>query len=104
MKQKKTVNMKSNRKPPNTLMPAFDMQPAFAYDRRYPPLFFAPPANAEEEVWRQRSMQRVAREYFRLGSKEGNGHMTNMSNGMTLGEYAMQICVERNDKRRRSKF
>ena len=72
----------------------------FVYDRRYPPLFFAAPVNADEERQSAQSMARVAREYFRMGSNPDNTDQTCMSNGMTLGEYAMHICVERNTKRR----
>jgi hypothetical protein len=72
----------------------------FVYDRQNAPLFFVGPKNEEENRWRQMSLQRVSREYFRLGSRTDTSHMTNMSNGMTLGEYAMQICVDRNIKRK----
>lgn len=74
---------------------------AFTYDRRYPPLFFVTPTNEDEERQCHQSMARVAREYFRLGSKPENTDMTTLSNGSTLGEYAMYVCVERNTKRRR---
>lgn len=78
----------------------FSPQP-FTYDRRYPPLFFVAPQNEEEEEWRQRSLQRVSREYFRLGTRPDTTHQTSLSNGMELGELAMFICCRRNDKRRR---
>lgn len=73
----------------------------FVYDRRYPPLFFAAPETDEETRAWAASMARIAREYFRLGSDPQNTDETCMSNGITLGEYAMHICVERNTKRMR---
>jgi hypothetical protein len=85
------------------LKPVYFDNLTFKYNRCYPPLFFASPVTEEEEQYRLESLQRVSREYFRLGSKPENSHMTSMSNGMTLGEYAMQICVDRNTKRKYNK-
>lgn len=74
-------------------MDLFDDTP-FEYNREYPPLFFVRHEDEEE------CMHAVAREYFRLGTQRGASHMTTLSNGMTLGEYAMNLCLYRNQKRK----
>jgi hypothetical protein len=80
----------------------FDDAP-FVYDRDQYPLFFTPLA-PHEQAQQALSMQRVAREYFRLGSDPASSHLTCLSNGMTLGEYAMHVCVARNAKRRKDEL
>lgn len=73
----------------------------FQYDRLLPPMFFT--ADGSDALKNNTLVyNRISREYFRLGSRKDTTHETVMSNGMTLGEYAMMICVERNVKRKRA--
>jgi len=66
----------------------------FSYNRNFPPNFIvhSPRKQCVDS-------EKLAREYFRLGQKVGSSHLTVMSNGMSLGEYAMQVCVDRNRRR-----
>lgn len=74
----------------------------FVYNRNHPPLFFAAPTREEFVSWKQ-SMAATSREYFRH-VRSSNGvlldHRLTLSNGMTMGEFAMWTCVKKNAKRK----
>jgi hypothetical protein len=72
---------------------------SFVYDRAAFPLFF-PPVHSLDPLRQTASVQRVAREYYQRGSTSGTTHLNCLSNGMTLGEYAMLEIVTRNHRRR----
>ena len=72
----------------------------FSYDRRHPPLFFTHSKDMKEYKEIQKMVRNDSKEYFRLASYPNTTHLTVMSNGMTLGEYAMKIIVDRNQKRK----
>lgn len=80
----------------------FFSEDSFFYDRRYPPLFFHEPKTKKEDRKRVEAMYKMSREYFRLGSQPGSTHHTTMPIGLTLGEYAMYLCIEKNYRRQSS--
>ena len=72
----------------------------FAYNRMYPPLFFAVPTLQEAIYWQQ-SMSRLTREYFKVCKKNSSCYNI-LSNGMTTGEFAMHLITQNHHKRVRS--
>lgn len=72
----------------------------FNYDRSYPPLFLAKPTSEEQETW-SKSMDDVAREYFRMSRLYNISAQTMLSNGITAGEYGMYTLLENHQKRNR---
>lgn len=72
----------------------------FVYDRNYVPLFFAP----RQDMAVPLDIARYSREFFRKATLAGASEHTVMSNGMTLGEWAMYVLTHRHtvtEKRRK---
>jgi len=68
------------------------------YDRRYPPLMVHPTPK-EWEVWKE-SMKAIIPEYWRMSRIPHTTWKTVLLNGMTLGECAMRIICDYNDRRK----
>jgi hypothetical protein len=71
---------------------------AYTYDRRYPPLFFNMMSSAQMSTW-LRAVPKINREYFRVAMKCCDNADTVLSNGMTLAEWAMFLCVQKHHHR-----
>ena len=71
----------------------------YGYNRKHPPLFFAAPnPDTEQELW-QASMRDITREYFRMSRKWQVPCQTPLSNGVTVGEFAMYTITQTHTKR-----
>ena len=79
------------------------MQPptsnAFVYNRKNPPLFFIPYKTSDQSRWRD-SAALIAKEFFKGVRLENISSYHLLSNGMTVGEYAMYVIADTHKKRK----
>lgn len=73
----------------------------FVYNSEWAPVYFCPPVDDAERKRRLKSIQDMNREYYATSQLPGATCDTHLSNGMTLGQYAIYQIIRKNQQRSR---